>query len=84
MNAITKIACTTNCMLLIYCKSSTICSSSGILIINNGENVLLKEFALVQSNNQNKNFLNIYVMHNCGKSCQSYSPMWPLHATLYL
>ena len=32
----------------------------------------------------NKNFQNIYVMHKCVKSCQSYSPMWPLHATLYL
>ena len=31
-----------------------------------------------------KNFQNIYVMHKCGKSCQSYSPMQPLHATLYL
>ena len=27
---------------------------------------------------------NIYVMHKCGKSYWSYSPMWPLHATLYL
>ena len=25
-----------------------------------------------------KNFQNIYVMHKCGKSCQSYSPMQPL------
>ena len=32
----------------------------------------------------NKNFQNIYVMHRCGKSCQSYSPMRSLHATLYL
>ena len=32
----------------------------------------------------NKYFWNIYVMHKCGKSCQSYSPMWPLHATIYL
>ena len=32
----------------------------------------------------NKNFQNIYVMHNYGKSCWSYSPMWPFHATLYL
>ena len=32
----------------------------------------------------NKIFQNIYVMHNCGKSCHSYSPMWPLHVTLYL
>ena len=32
----------------------------------------------------NKNFQNIYVMHKCGKSCQSYSPMWPLHVTSYL
>ena len=31
-----------------------------------------------------QNFQNMYVMHKCGKSCQSYSPMWPLHATLYL
>ena len=28
--------------------------------------------------------LDIYIMHKCGKSCQSYSPMRPLHATLYL
>ena len=33
---------------------------------------------------RNKNFWNTYVMHRCGKSCQSYSPVWPLHATLYL
>ena len=33
---------------------------------------------------RNKNFQNIYIMHNCGKSSQSYSPMWSLHATLYL
>ena len=32
----------------------------------------------------NKNFWNIYTMLRCGKSCQSYSPMWPLHVTLYL
>ena len=32
----------------------------------------------------NKNFQNINIMHNCGKSCWSYSPMWPLHATSYL
>ena len=32
----------------------------------------------------NENFRNIHVMHNCGKSCQSYSPMWPLHVSLYL
>ena len=32
----------------------------------------------------NKNFQNIYIMHKCGKSCWSYSPMWPLHVTLYL
>ena len=31
----------------------------------------------------NKNSQNIYIMHKYGKSCQSYSPMWPLHATLY-
>ena len=30
------------------------------------------------------NFWNIYIMHKCGKSYQSYSPMWPLHVTLYL
>ena len=28
-----------------------------------------------------QNFWNTYVMHKCGKSCQSYSPMQPLHAT---
>ena len=31
----------------------------------------------------NKNFPNIYAMHKCGKFCQSYSPMQPLHVTLY-
>ena len=31
----------------------------------------------------NKIFWNIYVIHKCGKSCQSYSPMWPLHVTSY-
>ena len=31
----------------------------------------------------NKNIQNIYVMHKCGKSCQSYSSMQPLHAILY-
>ena len=53
MNAImiqtkTMITCTTNCMLLISGKSLTICSSSGILIMHNGGNVLLIEFALVE------------------------------------
>ena len=32
----------------------------------------------------NKNFQNIYIMQKRGKSCWSYSPMWPLHVTLYL
>ena len=32
----------------------------------------------------NKNFWNIFVMHKCGKSCWSYSPMQPLHATSYI
>ena len=27
---------------------------------------------------------NIYITHKCGKSCQSYSPMQPLHMTSYL
>ena len=40
----TIIACTTYCMLSISCKSSTIC----ILIVNNGGNVLLVEFALAE------------------------------------
>ena len=31
-----------------------------------------------------QNFQNIYIMLKCGKSCQSYSPMQPLHVTLYL
>ena len=31
-----------------------------------------------------QNFWNIYIMHKCGKSCQSYSPMQPLHVSLYL
>ena len=35
-------------MLSISCKSSTICSCSGILIVNNGGNVLLIEFALAE------------------------------------
>ena len=48
IQTITMITCTTNCMLSISCKSSTICSSSGILIVNNGENVLLIEFAFVE------------------------------------
>ena len=30
-----------------------------------------------------QNFWNIYTMLRCGKSCRSYSPMWPLHVTLY-
>ena len=29
-------------------------------------------------------FWNTYIMHKCGKSCRSYSPMQPLHVTLYL
>ena len=29
-----------------------------------------------------KNFWNIYIMHKCGKSCWSFSPMWPLHVYL--
>ena len=35
-----------NCMLAISCKSSTIFSSSDILIVNNGGNVVLIGFAL--------------------------------------
>ena len=31
-----------------------------------------------------QNFQNTYIMHRCGKSCWSYSPMWPLQVTLYL
>ena len=48
IQTITMITCTTNYMLSISCKSSTICSFSGILIVNNGGNVLLIEFALVE------------------------------------
>ena len=48
MHAITIITCTTNCMLSISCKYSTICSSSDILIINNGGNVQLIEIALAE------------------------------------
>ena len=34
---------------------------------------------------RNKQKLLEYIhSHNCGKSCQSFSPMWPLHATSYL
>ena len=32
----------------------------------------------------NKTFQNIYITHKCDKSCQSYSPMQPLHVTSYL
>ena len=39
------ITCTSNCMLSISCKSSAIYSSSDILIINRGGNVLLIGFA---------------------------------------
>ena len=31
-----------------------------------------------------KNFQNIYAMLRCGKPCRSYSPLQPLHVTLYL
>ena len=51
------------------------------------ENVLIAIFKSQKEyvrNKQNKNFQNIYIMHRCGKSCQSYSPMQPLHMTLYL
>ena len=57
------------------------------------ENVLVhmidaKDVAIFKSQKdytRNKqNFQNIYIMHKCGKSCQSYSPMQPLHVTLYL
>ena len=46
IHTITIITCTINCMLSISYKSSTIFSSSDILIINNGGNVLLTGFAL--------------------------------------
>ena len=45
---ITIMTSTINCMLSISCKSSTIFYSSGILIVNNGGNVLLIEFALAE------------------------------------
>ena len=45
---ITIMTCTINCILSISCKSSTIFSSPGILIINSGGNVLLIEFALAE------------------------------------
>ena len=57
------------------------------------ENILvhmidMQDIAIFKSQNDHvrnkKNFWNIYIMHRCGKSCQLYSPMWPLHATLYL
>ena len=48
IQTITMITYTTNCMPSISCKSSMICSSSGILIINNSGNVLLIEFALAE------------------------------------
>ena len=47
IHTITIITCTINCMLSISCKSSTIFSSLHILIVNNGGNVLLIEFVLV-------------------------------------
>ena len=47
MHTIIMITCTINCMLSVLCKSSTIFSSSDILIVNNGGNVLLIGFALV-------------------------------------
>ena len=46
IHTITIITCAINCMLLFSCKSLTIFSFSDILIINNGGNVLLIEFAL--------------------------------------
>ena len=48
IHTITIITFTTNCMLSVSCKSSSICSSSGILIVNNGGNALLIEFALAE------------------------------------
>ena len=39
------IICTISCILLISCKSSAIFSSSVILIVNKGGNILLIEFA---------------------------------------
>ena len=57
------------------------------------ENVLVhmidtQDVAIFKSQNDyvrsKQNFQNIYIMHRCGKSCQSYSPMQPLHVTLYL
>ena len=47
IHTINIITCTINCMLSISCKSSTIFSSLDILIVNNGGNVLLIGFALV-------------------------------------
>ena len=41
------IICTISCILLILCKSSAIFSSSDILIVNKGRNVLHIEFAFV-------------------------------------
>ena len=57
------------------------------------ENVLvhminMQDIAIFKSQKdyiRNKQKLLEYIfMHSCGKSCQSYSPMRPLHATLYL
>ena len=57
------------------------------------ENILvhmidMQDIAILKSQKdyiRNKQKLqNIYIKHSCGKSCQSYSPMWPLHAALYL
>ena len=56
------------------------------------ENVLLhmidtQDVAIFKSQKdyiRNKqNFPNIYAMHKHGKSCRSYSPIRPLHVTLY-
>ena len=46
IHTIIMITCTINCMLSISCKSSAIFSSSDILLVNNGGNVLLIGFAL--------------------------------------
>ena len=46
IHTIIMITCTISCMLSISCKSSAIFSSSDILIVNKGGNVLIIEFAL--------------------------------------
>ena len=53
-----------------------------ILVIDTQDIAIFKSQKDYVRNKQN--FWNTYIMLKSGKSCQSYSPMWPLHVTLYL